>query len=70
MIVTIDRFEGNYAVCEDKNKKMINIEKSCLPDNATDGDILIVNGSSISIDVAGTLKRKAEVEKLMKDMWN
>lgn len=70
MIVIIDRFEGIYAVCEDENKKMINIEKSRLPNNASEGDFLIVNGSSISIDVAGTLKRKAEVEKLMKDMWN
>ena len=70
MKVTIDRFEGIYAVCEDVKKNMINIEKTRLPDNAAEGDILIINGSSILIDAAGTVKRKAEVAELTKDIWN
>jgi len=31
MRVIIDRFEGDYAVCQDENKKIINIERGRLP---------------------------------------
>ncbi len=31
MKVTVDRFEGRYAVCENEDRTMINIEKSKLP---------------------------------------
>lgn len=31
MKVIIDRFEANYAVCEEEDRTMIDIEKSKLP---------------------------------------
>lgn len=69
MKVIIDRFEGNYAVCEEENKKMINIEKIKIPANAREGDVLKIIGDTITIDITETKKRKKEVEELTKDLW-
>jgi hypothetical protein len=38
---TIDRFEGNYAVCEDEKKVIIKIPKYKLPLECKEGDVLI-----------------------------
>ena len=69
MKVTIDRFEGNYAVCETEDGKMINIEKIQIPLKANEGDVLIVESSYIEIDYTETEKRKKEIENLTKDLW-
>ncbi len=67
--VTIDRFEGNYAVCEKESGTMINIEKSKLPSEAKEGDILIINDEVIEIDISETKKRKHIIERLMDMLW-
>lgn len=66
----IDRFEGGFAVCEDENRKMVNIERSKLPPEAREGDILYVDGAEYKIDTAATDARKQEVKKLMDDIWS
>lgn len=42
MEVIIDRFEGDFAVCENKNREMINIERKLIPKDAREGDILVI----------------------------
>ncbi|KPU44140.1 hypothetical protein OXPF_23070 [Oxobacter pfennigii] len=42
MKVIIDCFEGKFAICETDEKKMINIEKSRIPRDAKEGDVLKV----------------------------
>jgi hypothetical protein len=69
MKVTIDRYEGEYAVCEKADRTMMNIEKSRLPASAKEGDILIVDGDKIEIDSGATTKRKKRIENLMNDLW-
>jgi len=69
MKVTIDRFEGDYAVCEKPDRTMINIEKNRLPADAKEYDILIIDGGKIEIDANETVKRKKKIEKLMDDLW-
>ncbi len=66
MRVVIDRFEGDYAVCETENRKMINIHKNDIPFNAQEGDVLKIN---IEFDHEETMRRKEEVEKLSDDLW-
>lgn len=68
--VTIDRFEGSYAVCEKESRTMINIEKSKLPSEAKEGDILIINDEVIEIDISETKKRKHIIKKLMDMLWD
>lgn len=66
MKVIIDRFEGNFAVCEKENKTMIDIPKEILPEEAKEGDVLNIN---ISIDTEETENRKKIIEELTKDIW-
>lgn len=67
--VTIDRFEGEYAICEKEDRKMINIEKSKLPDGAKEGDVIVIRDENIVIDSSTTQERKHRLQKLMDELW-
>jgi hypothetical protein len=69
MKVIIDRFEGNYAVCEKPDRTMINIEKSKLPPGAREGDVLLINEDIVSLDKSETARRKKSMDKLMNELW-
>lgn len=69
MVGTIDRFEGQFAVVELEDRKIINIQKNKLPVNAKEGDIINI-GNEITIDYEKTEKTKKEIEELTKDIWN
>ncbi|MBW9172682.1 DUF3006 domain-containing protein [Clostridium estertheticum] len=69
MNVIIDRFEGNYAVCEKKDRTMIDIKKSKIPSIAKEGDVLSIDNDEIIIDIEKTKERHIEIEKSTKDLW-
>lgn len=69
MRVVIDRFEGDYAVCEKDNREMIDIKRDSLPKEAKEGDVLDIEGDKIIIDLKETEKRKKDIEELTKDLW-
>lgn len=60
----IDRFEGEYAVCELPNGKMADIPKSAIPADAHEGDVII-----ITIDKNETDKRKEKIDGLMNSLF-
>ena len=60
----IDRFEGDYAVCETENLEFVNIPKSALPCDAKEGDVI-----SILIDKSETEERKEKIEGLMNSLF-
>lgn len=68
-IYIIDRFEGEFAVCERKDEQMIQIAKKELPEQAKEGDILICKDGKYTIDYQKTRDRKKEIEDLTKDLW-
>jgi hypothetical protein len=68
--VIIDRFEGDFAVCEKEDRTMIDIEISKLPSEAKEGDVLDISDGVIIIDLEATESRKKEIEELTKDLWN
>jgi hypothetical protein len=65
----IDRFEGEYAICEIEADEMIKIEKCKLPKGVVEGDVVIIDGDNITIDRDETQKRKDKIEKLMGELW-
>lgn len=69
MILVIDRFEGDFAVCEKDDKTMANIEKIKLPFNVKEGDVIVVKGNEITLDIMETKKRKSKIDKMTKDLW-
>ena len=70
MKVIIDRFEGDFAVCEKEDRQMLDIEKSKIPITAKEGDVLNIDNGIITINLQETVKRKKEIEELTKDLWN
>ncbi|MCB2305608.1 DUF3006 domain-containing protein [Clostridium estertheticum] len=70
MKVTIDRFEGFYAVCEKEDRAMMNIKRNDIPSEAKEGDVLNIINDKITIDNEETKKRKKEIEELTKNLWN
>lgn len=69
MKVIIDRFEGEYAVCEKENRAMIDIKRCAIPIGAKEGDVLQIGGDGIRIDPSETEKRKREIDELTKNLW-
>lgn len=69
MKVTIDRFEGNFAVCEKNDRSMVNIEKNRIPPSAKEGDVLVIFNDVIEIDIDETLKKKNDLDNLTKELW-
>lgn len=61
----IDRFENDSAVIE-TDGGFIDIPRSCLPENAREGDVIIPDGSGYVTDVEQTEKRREEIREKMK----
>lgn len=73
-MLIIDRFEGEYAVCEkseDGETKMVHIAKVMLPRNAREGDCLTGDGAGgWVIDGAATIRRRREIAERMNDLYH
>lgn len=66
----IDRFEGEYAICEQGDQTMVTIKRDRIPKEAKPGDVLLVEtGRPIVVDQDETDSRKKNIEKLTGDMW-
>lgn len=70
MYVSIDRFEGNFAICECEDFKIIKILKNKLPSNVCEGDILNIDENVCVVDDAVTLNKKRETYKMQEDLFN
>lgn len=67
---TIDRFEEQYAILEDrKTGKMKNVLQSKLPIQAEEGDILVCIHGKYAIDKNQTQNRERYMEEKTKDLW-
>lgn len=66
MLITIDRIEGNYAVCELENGEFENLPKAFLPSGSKEGSKV-----KIELDLAAEEKDrdriKAKMNSLFKD---
>jgi|GEM_PF-739564 len=68
---TIDRFEGNIAVLENrKTREMISIEKNKLPKKSKEGSILKGINNKYILDEKKTKEVEDRIKKKMNDLWN
>lgn len=68
--LTIDRFEGNFAICEDKDEKYFGIELSEMPKGAKEGDILEIDDEGVlTINVDATKERRTKMKKKTDSLW-
>ncbi len=68
-MLTIDRFEGEYAVCIDENESTMNIHTSLLPTNAKEGDYLEKQNEKYIVDSEKTRLKREELIKFQDSLW-
>lgn len=68
MKLIIDRLEGDFAVCESETG-VVNIKRSDIPNDAAEGDTLVLSNGRYSIDREDTEKRRKEIEKLQDKLF-
>ncbi len=66
----VDRFEGNFAICENAQKEMIKIESSILPKDLKEGMIITLKNGKYIILEKKTQVRKEIIKEKMKNLWN
>ena len=64
-MLIIDRFEGKFAVCEQDGGKMVNIDRSRLPEEAREGDVLTSDGNGFAVDHKETELRRKRIRERM-----
>lgn len=65
MRLSLDHFEGDYAICEDDTQERHDIHKNKLPRDVKPGDILTLSSDgTLSFDEAETAKRKERIKAL------
>lgn len=63
-ILILDRFEGNFAICENKQTgKIVNIPKSLISSQAKDGDILKLKNNNYRVLPIETIFEKQKINK-------
>lgn len=68
---TIDRFEGDIAVCEDRNNnKMVEIMKENLPEGAKEGSIIKYENGKYILDLGKDKEIANRIKKKMDKLWN
>jgi hypothetical protein len=67
----IDRFEGDFAVCEVENGETVNIPRSELPSSAREGDCLIAVVEGVyAIDADETARRRKRIREKMSRLFS
>ena len=65
-----DRFEGGFAVCEQKDGSMVDVGMKLLPKGTKEGDVLLrVENGVYTIDTDATLERTKHIRQLMGELW-
>lgn len=65
----IDRFEGEYAVCEDEAGNMHDLPLAKLPKGAKEGDVIVEVDDAYIIDHEETEQRKKKIQSLMDELF-
>ena len=66
---TLDRFEGNFAILENRNtKEMTDIPISNIPSNAKEGDILKLSNGSYVVDYEETRTVSDKIREKMDNL--
>lgn len=65
----VDRYEGQYMVCEDSDQKLFAIETSEMPQKAVPGTVLRISDDGvITVDEEETERRKKRILEKQKKL--
>ena len=65
----VDRIEDQTIVLEDENMNIVNLDKSDICFKVCEGDVVVLENGKYILDKDATLKRKSEIEEIVKDLW-
>lgn len=67
---SIDRFEGDFAVCENRQTgEFVNIPKSKLPKDAIRGSIIIYSDGIYILDSTSTQNEQTELKNMVNNLF-
>ena len=70
-MIIIDRFEGEYAVCEEESGSFRKLPKVFLPGGCREGDCLVLlPGGACQVDRAATAQRRQEIRRMLEDLYS
>lgn len=70
-VLVIDRFEENFAVCERQdNGKMVEIERSLIPEDSIEGMTLKQDGDKYIIDFENCIVTRKAIVDMLKNSWD
>lgn len=68
--LTVDRFDGVYVICEDKERRMFAIPAAEMPKGVKEGDKLEIDDEgNISVNASATEKARADVRAMEKSVF-
>lgn len=68
--LVVDRFEENYAVCEDRNtKEIVNIELNKLPSGILEGTVIKYENGKYIVDTKSQEEISDRIKNKMDDLW-
>lgn len=66
----VDRIEENFIVCEDESQSILELKNNEVIGSVKEGDVLVKGkDGKFFRDEELTIKRRKEIEDLMKGMW-
>ncbi len=70
-MIIIDRFEGEYAVCEGEDGSFRRLPKVFLPAGSREGDCLVPSpDGSWQVDRAATAQRRKRTQELLGSLYS
>ncbi len=69
-LLSIDRIENGFAVCENENKTFENIPLEMLPQGVKEGDVLRQDENGFALDREETQRRRKQAFDLLNKLLN
>lgn len=68
--LSVDRFEGDIAICENlQTGEMIDVEKSLLPLNTKEGSILKYENGNYVLDFETTTQKQENIKNMVNNLF-
>lgn len=68
-MLSIDRFEGEYAVCVDDDENIVSIDRKLIRGKAVSGDVIDEKDGVYIVLENETERRKKEIRKLQDELF-
>lgn len=67
---SVDRFEGEFAICENiQTGEMVNIKKSLLPENVKEGSIIKYENGNYILDINATKEKQENIKNMVNNLF-